>query len=122
MISVELLAKHMAWANQEIFKEVKSQKHLSLANSWTNKYLNERAKYLKNRDIGILITDHNVRETLKIVDRAYVINDGRIIIKTPIIYLTQEVSSIELQKANRNLMQKVNELEIEVKKLEKKLL
>ena len=34
---------------------------------------------LKNRDIGILITDHNVRETLKIVDRAYVINDGRII-------------------------------------------
>jgi len=34
---------------------------------------------LKNRDIGILITDHNVRETLKIVDRAYIINDGRII-------------------------------------------
>tara|TARA_E500000178_G_scaffold291232_2_gene295003 strand:- start:179 stop:967 length:789 start_codon:yes stop_codon:yes gene_type:complete len=43
-----------------------------------------------------------------------------LITKTPIIYLTQEVSSIELQKANRNLMQKVNELEIEVKKLEKK--
>ena len=34
---------------------------------------------LKNRNIGILITDHNVRETLKIVDRAYIINDGRII-------------------------------------------
>ena len=34
---------------------------------------------LKNRDIGILITDHNVRETLKIVDRAYIINDGKII-------------------------------------------
>ena len=34
---------------------------------------------LKNRSIGILITDHNVRETLKIVDRAYIINDGRII-------------------------------------------
>ena len=34
---------------------------------------------LKNRNIGILITDHNVRETLKIVDRAYVINDGRIV-------------------------------------------
>ena len=34
---------------------------------------------LKNKNIGILITDHNVRETLKIVDRAYIINDGRII-------------------------------------------
>ena len=34
---------------------------------------------LKNRNIGILITDHNVRETLKIVDRAYIINDGRVI-------------------------------------------
>ncbi len=34
---------------------------------------------LKNRNIGILITDHNVRETLKIVDRAYIINNGRII-------------------------------------------
>jgi lipopolysaccharide export system ATP-binding protein len=29
--------------------------------------------------IGILITDHNVRETLKIVDRAYIINNGRIL-------------------------------------------
>ena len=34
---------------------------------------------LKNRNIGVLITDHNVRETLKIVDRAYIINDGKII-------------------------------------------
>ena len=34
---------------------------------------------LKNRNIGILITDHNVRETLKIVDRAYIINNGKII-------------------------------------------
>ena len=31
---------------------------------------------LKNRGIGILITDHNVRETLSIVDRAYILNDG----------------------------------------------
>jgi lipopolysaccharide export system ATP-binding protein len=29
--------------------------------------------------IGILVTDHNVRETLKIVDRAYIINNGRIL-------------------------------------------
>ena len=33
---------------------------------------------LKNRDIGILITDHNVRETLKIVDKVYIVNEGAI--------------------------------------------
>ena len=36
-------------------------------------------KGLKNPGIGILITDHNVRETLKLVDRVYIINDGSII-------------------------------------------
>jgi len=35
-------------------------------------------KKLKNRNIGILITDHNVRETLKIVDRVYIVNEGAI--------------------------------------------
>jgi lipopolysaccharide export system ATP-binding protein len=34
---------------------------------------------LKNKGIGVLITDHNVRETLEIVDRAYIISEGRII-------------------------------------------
>jgi lipopolysaccharide export system ATP-binding protein len=34
--------------------------------------------HLKNRGIGILVTDHNVRETLKITDRAYIMNEGRI--------------------------------------------
>jgi lipopolysaccharide export system ATP-binding protein len=34
---------------------------------------------LKARGIGILITDHNVRETLNITDRAYIINDGKIL-------------------------------------------
>jgi lipopolysaccharide export system ATP-binding protein len=34
---------------------------------------------LKNRGIGVIITDHNVRETLSICDRAYIIKDGRII-------------------------------------------
>tara|TARA_B100000686_G_C16594889_1_gene865418 strand:+ start:111 stop:854 length:744 start_codon:yes stop_codon:yes gene_type:complete len=33
---------------------------------------------LKKRNIGILITDHNVRETLKIVDRVYIVNEGAI--------------------------------------------
>ncbi|HUS18146.1 MAG TPA: LPS export ABC transporter ATP-binding protein [Terriglobales bacterium] len=33
---------------------------------------------LKNSGIGVLITDHNVRETLSVTDRAYIINEGRI--------------------------------------------
>ena len=35
--------------------------------------------HLKNRDIGVLITDHNVRETLQIVDRAYILHDGSVL-------------------------------------------
>ena len=34
---------------------------------------------LKEEDIGILVTDHNVRETLRVTDRAYIINDGKIL-------------------------------------------
>src|SRR5687767_3758748 len=34
--------------------------------------------HLKERGIGVLITDHNVRETLRIVDRAYIVHDGAI--------------------------------------------
>ena len=36
-------------------------------------------KHLKEMGIGVLITDHNVRETLKITDRAYIINNGEIL-------------------------------------------
>jgi len=36
-------------------------------------------RHLKDRNIGVLITDHNVRETLSIVDRAYILNDGKIL-------------------------------------------
>ena len=35
--------------------------------------------YLKERGIGVLITDHNVRETLGICDRAYIINEGTVL-------------------------------------------
>lgn len=35
--------------------------------------------HLKSRNIGILITDHNVRDTLDIVDRAYIIYDGKVL-------------------------------------------
>ncbi len=34
---------------------------------------------LKNRNIGVLITDHNVRETLEIVDRAYILHGGKVL-------------------------------------------
>ncbi|HMA89959.1 MAG TPA: LPS export ABC transporter ATP-binding protein [Burkholderiales bacterium] len=36
-------------------------------------------RFLKERDIGVLITDHNVRETLGICDRAYIINEGKVL-------------------------------------------
>jgi len=35
---------------------------------------------LRDKDIGVLISDHNVRETLQICDRAYLVHDGRIIL------------------------------------------
>lgn len=36
---------------------------------------------LKTRGIGVLITDHNVRETLDIIDRAYIIHDGTVLME-----------------------------------------
>ncbi len=36
-------------------------------------------QHLRDKDIGVLITDHNVRETLDICDKAYIVNDGHII-------------------------------------------
>ncbi len=36
-------------------------------------------RFLRERDIGVLITDHNVRETLGICDRAYIISEGRVL-------------------------------------------
>ncbi|MGH6990684.1 MAG: LPS export ABC transporter ATP-binding protein [Stellaceae bacterium] len=39
--------------------------------------------HLKDRGIGVLITDHNVRETLGIVDRAYILHEGRVLREGP---------------------------------------
>ncbi len=41
--------------------------------------LKKTLRQLTDRGIGLIITDHNVRETLSITDRAYIINDGRIL-------------------------------------------
>jgi len=43
--------------------------------------IRELVLHLKDRGIGVLITDHNVRETLGIVDRAYIIHDGRVLME-----------------------------------------
>ena len=45
--------------------------------------IQEIIKRLKKRNIGVLITDHNVRETFGIVDRAYIMNDGKLLIEGP---------------------------------------
>ncbi len=49
---------------------------------------------LKNKGIGIIISDHNVQDTFMIVNRAYIIDDGNILIEGP----PQEVASDELAK------------------------
>ena len=41
--------------------------------------IQEIIRFLKNRGIGVLITDHNVRETLGICDHAYIINQGAVL-------------------------------------------
>jgi lipopolysaccharide export system ATP-binding protein len=38
--------------------------------------IRELVKHLKNRGVGVLITDHNVRDALDIIDRAYILHDG----------------------------------------------
>lgn len=43
--------------------------------------IRELISHLKNREIGVLITDHNVRETLDIVDRAYILHEGKVLME-----------------------------------------
>lgn len=55
--------------------------------------IQELVKHLKKRNIGVLITDHNVREMLELIERAYIIYDGKVltegaveeIIKDPLV-------------------------------------
>ncbi len=57
--------------------------------------------YLKQRKIGILITDHNVKDTLEIVDRAYILYDGKILFKGNPTEITndQNVKNVYLGKS-----------------------
>ena len=43
--------------------------------------IRDLVRHLKDRGIGVLITDHNVRETLEIVDRAYILHDGHVLME-----------------------------------------
>jgi len=43
--------------------------------------IKQLVSHLKDRNIGVLITDHNVRDTLDIVDRAYIIYDGKVLME-----------------------------------------
>ncbi|MFU8877517.1 MAG: LPS export ABC transporter ATP-binding protein [Wenzhouxiangellaceae bacterium] len=58
---------------------------------------------LRDREIGILITDHNVRETLGICDRAYIISEGRVLIQGPpeVVLADEEVRNVYLGKEFR---------------------
>ncbi|MEQ8440599.1 MAG: LPS export ABC transporter ATP-binding protein [Alphaproteobacteria bacterium] len=60
--------------------------------------IRELVSHLKDRGIGVLITDHNVRETLDLVDRAYILHDGNVLMEgTPDeIVSNQEVRRVYL--------------------------
>jgi lipopolysaccharide export system ATP-binding protein len=60
--------------------------------------IRQLVSHLKDRGIGVLITDHNVRETLDIVDRAYILHDGSVLMEgTPDeIVANQEVRRVYL--------------------------
>jgi lipopolysaccharide export system ATP-binding protein len=43
--------------------------------------IRDLVSHLKHRGLGVLITDHNVRETLEIIDRAYILHDGQLLME-----------------------------------------
>ena len=51
---------------------------------------------LKDRGLGILITDHNVRETLKLVDRAYLIHHGEVVLEGDAEFLVNDPKAREI--------------------------
>jgi len=57
--------------------------------------IKELVKFLSIEGIGVIITDHNVRETLSICDRAYVLKDGQILTEGDALHI---VSHPEVKK------------------------
>ena len=60
--------------------------------------IRKMVRELKNQDMGILITDHNVRETISIVDRVYIISEGRIIAQG------EPVNVVELREVKKTYL------------------
>lgn len=60
--------------------------------------IRELVSQLKNRGLGVLITDHNVRETLDIIDRAYILHEGSVLMegKPEDIVSSEEVRKVYL--------------------------
>ena len=54
-------------------------KHLLKLENYPKEDIQNIIRILKDKGIGILITDHNVRETLSITDRAYLLYDGSVL-------------------------------------------
>jgi len=57
--------------------------------------------HLKERGLGVLITDHNVRETLSVVDRAYIIDEGRVLSEGPREFLLNDPIAREIYLGHR---------------------
>jgi lipopolysaccharide export system ATP-binding protein len=51
---------------------------------------------LKERGLGVLITDHNARETLKLVDRAYLIKNGEVVVQGPSEFIVNDPKAREI--------------------------
>jgi lipopolysaccharide export system ATP-binding protein len=51
---------------------------------------------LKERGLGILITDHNVRETLKLIDRGYIIHKGQVLVEGDAEFLANDPKAREI--------------------------
>ena len=60
--------------------------------------ISDLVRYLKQRGLGVLVTDHQVRETLEIVDRAYVMYDGEVLFDGPpeMVLRNEEVRRVYL--------------------------
>lgn len=61
-------------------------------------------RQLKDRGLGVLITDHSVRETLAITDRAYIMHSGRILVDGPAQSIANDADARRLYLGDRFLM------------------
>jgi lipopolysaccharide export system ATP-binding protein len=58
--------------------------------------IQQLVRHLKRRGIGVLITDHNVRETLGLIDRAYIIHAGRVLVEGKPAEIVEDVNVRQL--------------------------